>query len=202
MNNSNNFSFIEKIAQDELEKTDFSTPTDITMSLVSALQDYYLKQKIQLFSVNLDYLIENADLLVKKNEKNHFVCYGDFTYYSPQNLDYDFTNLEKPLIEYRGKLETAIITYKNNTIPFYLHKNILRNIPEIATKSYSLYNPNNFGPIGIVNPIFEINSDDETKKLIPLILIHVDEIFEFEDTEFHIKVDTSKQTYTIPIIVN
>lgn len=203
MSNSNDFNLIEtgQFDDSDNEEIDFSTPTDITSSLASELQNYYLKQNLQLFAVNLDYLIENADLLAARNEQNHFVCYGDYTYYSPQNLDYDFTAI-KPLIQYKNKLETAIITYKNKTMSFYLSKNILTNIPEIAAKSYTLSNPNNLCPIGISNPVFGININNETNKLVPLMLLHVDEIFEFEETQFHKKVDTSKQFYGIPIIVN
>ena len=203
MSSSKNSDLIEteEINNEGNEEMDFSSPKDITNSLISALQDYYLKQNLKLFAVNIEYLISNADSLVVRNEKNQFICYGEYTYYSPQNLDYDFTG-PKSFVQFKNELESAMISDKNKTLLCYLSKDIITNIPQIAAKSYSLYNPQNLLPVGILNPVFGINLNKETNKLVPLILLHVDEIFEFEDTQFYSKVDTSKQVYTIPIIVN
>lgn len=178
--------FKHKIPNGEYD--DDSSIKDITSTLKSNEETIYRTNNLKLFSVSLEYLIKNAEKLVREKDKNHYISYGKYVYFSPSNIQYDFT-AENIIITQKGANSPGLILSESKQpIPFFLLDGLLGLIPEMAYKSYTPFYKDAIEPIGISNPTFIINQNPKNNILVPLKLIKVTEVFELTGMRFHKKI--------------
>lgn len=145
---------------------DLSEPQLITDLMEDA--DTFQKLGLNVFAVNLEYLIQNAKKLHDEKNKDYYAILSSFKYYSPKEWKYDFTQ-SIPRIHLETESEPALImSSKNEPFLCYVTLDLINAKPQVVHKAYS--KQKTIEPILLDSPLFSLNVEPSTELMVPYVL--------------------------------
>lgn len=162
-------------------RLEFEEPQLITDLMMDA--DVFKKLGLNVFAVNLEYLIQNAQRLHDEKNKDYYAVFSSLKYYSPKEWKYDFTQ-SIPRIHLETESEPALIMSSNNE-PFlcYVTLDLIHTKPQVVHKAYS--KQKTIEPIILDSPLFSLNIEPSTEFMVPYVLCDCNGVLPIDGTSFY-----------------